>query len=156
MTRHARGPEPADAVVAAYGAANRGHYSRANAFLAPTVRKELLQAHALAVTTGKILRRALAQLEGRRGEVVVRTRQTLRALIKSNKLSVSTRMGSGRFLGRLWRAATRGRSILKIETTRQVIRGSRARVYLRLKLRDGTVVKDSEPLLLHRGRWLLG
>jgi hypothetical protein len=29
-------------------------------------------------------------------------------------------------------------------------------VYLRLTLGDGTVVKDSEPLVLHQGRWLLG
>jgi hypothetical protein len=65
-------------------------------------------------------------------------------------------LGSARFFGGLWKAATRGRSIVAIEATRQVIRGSRARVYLRLKLRDGTVVKDSEALVLYSGRWLLG
>ena len=39
---------------------------------------------------------------------------------------------------------------------RQVIRGSRARVYLKLTFRDGTVEKGSEPLVRHRGTWRLG
>jgi hypothetical protein len=142
--------------MAAYGAANRGSFSKANGFLAPEVHRELARAHALTVATGRTLRRTLVQLKGRRDETAMRGRRIVQALIKSNRLLVSMRLGSARSLAGFWNGATRGRSIVKIEATRQVIRGPRARVHLRLTLRDRTVVKDSEPLLLHRGKWLLG
>ncbi len=71
----------------------------------------------------------------------------MRALLRSNRMAATMRLGSARSLASLWNGATRGRSILKIQATRQVIRGPRARVYLKLSLRDGTIVKDSEPLV---------
>jgi hypothetical protein len=108
------------------------------------------------VASGKWLRRALLQLKGRRDEAAARARKTLRTLISSNRALAKVRMDSPRFLRDLWNSATRGRSLVKIEATRQVIRRSRASVYLRLTLRDGKVVKDSEPLVLRRGEWLLG
>jgi hypothetical protein len=116
--------------------------------------KQLAEAHAATLATGRYLRRTLAQLEGKKGKGAAR--KTIRALIKSNKVFASLRLDSDRFLSRLWNGATRGRSLAKLETTRQVIRGSRARVYLKLTFRDGTVEKGSEPLVRHRGTWRLG
>jgi hypothetical protein len=156
MTRQTSRPGPAEVVLAAYAAANRGHYSRANVFLAPSARRELVEAQALVAATGRKLRRTLVQLRGKRGEVAARDRGTIRVLIRSNKALASMQVGSTRFFIGLWKAATRERSLVAVKATRQVIRGGRARVYLRLSLRDGTVVRDSEPLVFHRGKWLLG
>jgi hypothetical protein len=148
--------QPKDAVLAAYDAANRGHFSRANAFLAPDVLKEMVRSHALTVRTGKQLRRTLLRLKGRRDEAASRSRKMVRALMKTNRTLATMRMGSPRFLSALWSSATRNRSLATIKVTRQVIQGSKARVHLKLTLRDGTVVRDSEPAVLRRGRWLLG
>jgi hypothetical protein len=147
---------PKDVVLFAYEAASRGRFGQANALIAPAVRKQLDAAHAEVVAVTKHLRHTLLQLKGRRGKVATRDRQTLRTLIRSDRVLVGMQLQSPRFLNGLWKAFTQERGLAGVEVTRQVIRGSRARVYLRLTLRDGSVVKDSEPLVLHRGRWLLG
>lgn len=152
----ARTQTPRDVVVAAYEAANRGRYSIANAFIAPEFRRMLVRTDKLAVTTGKILRRALAKLRGRRDEASSRKRRRLLTLMKVNRMTARVRVGSPRALRDMWNAATRARSLARVVAIRQVVRGSRARVYLRLTLRDGTVVKDSEPLVHSRGTWFLG
>ncbi len=148
--------EPREVVLAAYGAANRGQHSKANGLVALEVRQELARRHAVIVASGRRLRRVLLKLKGRRGEAAARGRKTLLALIKSKQVLAQVRIGSPRVLADVWNGATRNRSLVKIEATRQVIRGFRARVHLRLTLRDGTVVRDSEPLVLRRGKWLLG
>jgi hypothetical protein len=156
MVRKERNIEPAEVVVSAYEAANHGRLARANGFLAPALRRTLRETHAETIASGKRLRRLLLSLRGRRGEVAARDRKAIRALIASNRVFARMQLGSPGFLHGLWRSATRGRSIVRIRATRQIIRGAQARVYLRLTLGDGTVVKDSEPLVLHQGRWLLG
>jgi hypothetical protein len=77
-------------------------------------------------------------------------------LIASQRTIASIHLGSRHQFRDLWNMATRSRSLVRIEAVRQVVKGSRARVYLRLTLRDGTVVQDSEPLVLQRGKWFLG
>ena len=152
----ATGVPPKDVVVAAYAAANRGLYSRASALVDPRVLKGWIRSHAMVVASGVQLRAALRGLKGRRDKAATRARKTLRALIRSNRALAQLQVGSPRFLRSIWNGATRSRSLVKIVAARQVIRGERARVYLRLTLRDGTVLKDSEPAILRRGRWLLG
>ena len=152
----ASGLQPKEVVLAAYAAANLGQHSKASRFLAPEVQKELVRSHAVTVASGKRMRGMLLRLKGRRDEAAAARRKALRVLIKSNQTLAHMHLGSPRFIRELWRGATCGRSLAKIEATLQVIRGSRARVYLRLTLQDGSVVKDSEPLVLRRGRWLLG
>ena len=146
---------PKEVVVAAYEAANRGQHARANAFVAPEVRRDMLRAHTEVVRTGKQLRRALRALKGRT-ERDDRGRRLVRALLESNRMLVAMRMGSPRFFKVLWGVATHDRSIDGITVTRQVLRGSRATVHLKLTLRDGRTVRDSEPLVRRRGQWLLG
>jgi len=148
--------QPKDTVLTAYEAAIRGQYRKASALVAPEVRKTLSRSYALTVASGKRLRKGLLRFKGRRDGPAVQARKTIEGMIERNRAVAEMRMGSRDFLCQLWNGATRGRSLVKVEATRQVIRGSRARVYLRLTLRDGTVVKDSEPLILRRGRWLLG
>jgi hypothetical protein len=147
---------PKDVVVAAYAAANRGLYSAADAFVDSAVRKGLLRSHAATLVSGVRLRRTLLRLKGRRDEAAKRSRKRLRVFIRSNRALAQLRMGSPRFMIAVWNGFTRNRSLVRIEAARQVIRGERARVYLRLTFRDGSVVRDSEPTILRRGKWLLG
>ena len=147
---------PKEVVVAAYEAANRGQHARATAFVAPDIRRDMLRRHAEAVRTGKQLRRALQVLKGRRTEADERNHAVVRALLESNRMLVALRMGSARFFKVLWGVATHDRSVTAIKVTRQVIRGSRATVHVTLTLRNGVTVRDSEPLVRRRGRWLLG
>lgn len=148
--------QPKEVVLAAYDAANRGQYSKANALVAPDIRQNMLRSHAEVVRTGKRLRRTLLRLEGRSNDSDVRSRELALALLESNRVLVALRMGSPRFFKVLWSVATHERSIAAIKVTRQVIRGSRAMVHLKLTLRNGRTVRDSEPLVRRRGKWLLG
>jgi len=151
---------PKAVVLAAYEAASRGRFAQANAFISPAVRKELRkeldETHAEVLSLGRQIRRALLRLKGRRGEVAARDRKALRSMMRRNRLLVGMQIQSPSFLNGLWKALTQERGLVRVQATRQVIRGARARVYLRLTLRDGSVVKDSEGLVLRRGRWLLG
>jgi hypothetical protein len=142
--------------VAAYLAANLGHYTKANSFVDPAVVQTLQRAHADALAASQRTRRCLSRLRGRRDSAAVRSRKRLQLLLTSEGTLARIKLGSPQQLRELWNMATRGRSLVRIEATRQVIQDSRARVYLRLTLRDGTVVRDSEPLVLQRGKWLLG
>ena len=116
----------------------------------------MADAHAELVASGKRLRRSLLRLNGRRGKIAARGRTTLQALIASNRKIERMQIPGPGFANGLWKALIQERSVVRVEATRQIIRGSRARVYLRLTLHDGSTIHDSEPLVLHRGRWLLG
>ena len=147
--------EPKTVVLAAYHAANLGQYSKANGFLAPSFVRSLVLSRAATLAGWKKARRSLMRLRGRRDDAAVQSRRTLRAVVKSYRMLTSLQLGSTAYLRRLWRWATRGRSLVRVEVTRQVVRGSRARVHLKLYLRDGTVARDSEPLVRQGGRWFL-
>lgn len=156
MAVKAEPESPKAVVLAAYEAASRGRFALANTFISPAARKELDETHAEVLALGRQIRRALLRLKGRRGEVAARDRKALRSLMRRNRLLVGMQIQSPSFLNGLWKALTQERGLVRVQATRQVIRGARARVYLRLTLRDGSVVKDSESLVLRRGRWLLG
>lgn len=156
MAKSTHGSDPKAIVLAAYEAANRGLHRKANQFVASAVRKELLRVHALIGASDERLRHALRGVEGKRNAEAVRARESIRALMRANRAVAKLSIGSAGFMNGLWDRATRGRSLVKVEATRQLIRGSRARVYLRLTLQDGTVIRDSEPLVRHRGRWFPG
>src|SRR5258706_11873869 len=79
---------PRAVVLFAYDAASRGRFAQANALVAPAIRKKLDETHAEVVATGRQLRRSLLRLKSRRGKIAARDRQTLRALIRSNRLLV--------------------------------------------------------------------
>jgi hypothetical protein len=99
-------------------------------------------AHAKAVNTGRKLRR-LKDLYG--------DDEYLRLTTDLNK-----KVLAGTNFKNSWDYTTHRRTLVKIETVRQVIRDSRATVHLKLSFQDGSVLKDSETLVLYRGRWLLG
>jgi hypothetical protein len=77
-------------------------------------------------------------------------------LIQINRRLARVDHRSTRFRRGLWLGVTRGGSLHCIAAMRQVIRGSRATVYLKLTCSDGSVVRDSESLVRRRGRWLIG
>jgi hypothetical protein len=148
-------PEPKAIVVAAYEAANQGRYAKVNPFLAPEFLKGLTQLGSQALKDNKALRRRLRQLKGRREDTAARHREAIK-LIQLNQRIARFGLGSPRDLRERWCDVTRGESLVRIEAVRQVVRGTRARVYLKLTLADGSVVRDSEPLIQRRGKWLLG
>lgn len=136
---------PGEVVVAAYWAANKGRFARANRFLVPTLAK------AIAVRGRRLMASA---------ERLARTAKRLRDPGQRNRIMSVARairmLAPVRDAHFCWRAATRGRALADVTVTRQVIRGTRARVYLRLLLRNGKVEKDSEPLVQRSGKWLIG
>ena len=77
-------------------------------------------------------------------------------LLDSLHKLTTPKLGSARYRRELWDKATRNRSLAFIEATQALVDGALALVQLKLTLRDGTVVRDSEPLVFQRGRWLLG
>jgi hypothetical protein len=156
LARSAHGLEPKAVVVAAYEAANRGRYDQADAFLAPSFKRSLERVPRITQASSDRTRRLLHALQGRRDADAVRGRKSLHALLKSQRILARLEIGSRRFRRSVWDAMTYKRSLVAIEAHRQVVRGTRARVYLKLSLRDGTVVRDSEPLVFQRSQWRIG
>jgi hypothetical protein len=150
---------PKEVTLSAYRAAIRGRFAEASALVAPELKKELAHthaAHAEVIADIRRLRRYLVRLKGRRGKRATQGRKTFRSLIRINQqlAGMFKQMQTPEFHNEAWKAF--GRSVVSAEATRQVIRGSRATVYLRLTLRDGRTVRDRESLVRRGGRWLLG
>jgi hypothetical protein len=159
MTRNGKArpyDDPGATVLAAYHAANRGLYGRADAYLAPSVVRTLERAHRGAIEASKRIEALLSRLEGHEAPDCCRGRGELRALRETLGALTAPGLGSARHRRGLWDKATRGRSLASIQATRQLVDGFCALVHLKLTLEDGTVIRDAEPLVLHRGRWLLG
>jgi hypothetical protein len=154
LMRDLEGPKAT--VVAAYAAANRGDYSAANALVAPEIVRALTRGHAQLVKSDKRCRATLARMKARRDEASLRSKKALTAVLKATGALARLKLGSPRSLQRLWDGFTHKRSLVEIQATRQVIRGRRGRVYLKLTFSDGTVLRDNEPVVLRRGKWLLG
>ena len=148
--------DPSATVLAAYRAANRGRYEDADAYLAPGVVQTLERAGVGILAAAKRIDGLLVRLNGHQDAASCRSRGTLVALKSALGALAAPRLGSARHRRRLWNTATRGRSLAAIEATRQRVDGHWAVVHLKLTLKDGSVERDAEPLVLHRGRWLLG
>ena len=139
---------PREVVVAAYRAANRGRHAVADTFVVPELAKTLARSRAVLIASDKSLARTVRQLRARGEDQKAKKINSLRLINK--RLAPFTHSKA------FWRMVTRNRSLLTIEATRQVVRGTRAKVYLQLRLRGGRIEKDSEPLVLRRGKWLIG
>jgi len=147
---------PRVVVLAAYAAANLGQYRRANSYVSPTFIRSLARTHEGTLALLKRAEQSLKRLRGQRGTVAVQMRKHLRQMVASQRAFAGIQLGSARQLRQCWDSATRNRSLERVEAVRQVVRDTRARVYLKLTYRSGAVVRDSEPLVLEGGRWLLG
>ena len=148
--------DPKAVVAAAYIAANAGRYKTADTYVAASFTRGLRRAARASESALERNRRVLACLRGRRDAKAVRLRKVLRAFQEAHREFAKLDLGSSRFSRSVWIGVTRKRSLAKVEATRQVIRGRHARVYLKLTLADGSVVRDSESLVFERGRWLIG
>lgn len=151
-----RPEQPKAIAIAVYAAANRGRYSLVRNRTDAALRRRLTKVHDQAAATDKYIRNILSKTKGRRGNDAVKARKTLRALTKASRLFMTLRLGSPKFDREVWNGLTRGRSLARIEATRQIVRGRRAKVYLRLTLRNGTVIRETEELVCRSGRWYLG
>jgi hypothetical protein len=148
--------DPSATVLAAYRAANLGKYAKADAFVDPAVFRTLTRANVGARSASKQIQGLLTRLSGYQDEASAECRGTLRALLESLEGLTTPKLGSARHRRGLWDKATRNRSLAFVEATRQIVDGALALVHLKLTLKDGTVVRDSEPLVLQGGRWMLG
>ena len=151
-----RPEQPKAIAIAVYAAANRGRYSLVRNRIDAALRKHLTKVHDELAATDKYIRNILSKIKGRRGNDAAKARKTLRSLTKANRLFMTLRLGSPKFERDMWNGLTRGRSLARIEATRQIVRGRRAKVYLRLTLRDGTVIRETEDLVFRSGRWYFG
>jgi hypothetical protein len=148
--------DPSATVLAAYRAANLGRYAKADAFVDPAVFRTLTRANVGAQAASRQIQSLLSRLDGYEDEASAQCRGTLHALVESLHGLTTPKLGSARHRRSLWDKATRNRSLAFVEATQQIVDGALALVHLKLTLKDGTVVRDSEPLVLQRGRWLLG
>jgi hypothetical protein len=148
--------DPSATVLAAYRAANLGRYAKADAYVDPAVFRTLTRANVGAVNASRQIQGLLARLNGHQDDAALQCRGTLRVLLDSLHKLTTPKLGSARHRRELWDKATRNRSLAFIEAPQQLVDGALALVQLKLTLKDGTVVRDSEPLVFQRGRWLLG
>jgi hypothetical protein len=148
--------DPSATVLAAYRAANLGQYARADAYVDPAVFRTLTRANLGALSASKQIQGLLTRLNGSQDEASAEYRGTLRALLESLQGLTTPKLGSPRHRRELWDKATRNRSLAFVEATQQLVDGALALVHLKLTLKNGRVERDSEPLVLQRGRWLLG
>jgi hypothetical protein len=148
--------EPKAVVVAAYQAANAGRYAEAATYLAPSVTRTIQRARETLVSCTADLRVVVVQLGRGGGRNAARRRGNLRRWIRANDVLLRTFSASPRGFKAFWDGATRQRTLAAVRATKQVIRGRKGRVYLSLTLADGTTARDSEPVVLVRGRWHLG
>ena len=149
-------PDPSACVLAAYRAANAGQYAKADVFLDPAMVRALERVNAATLAASRRLRRLLSGLDGRQDPLAIRTRGTLGVLLESLDAITTPQPGSPRHRRQLWDQATRGRSLADIEATHEFVDGSYALVRLKLTLKDGSVIRDTEPVVRQQGRWLLG
>jgi len=124
---------PSEVILAAYRAANRGRFAAANRLVAPSVVKSLEQ------STSCI-------------------RDASRSFRKSSDPEIRAFGLAGRFFTDryiCWKAVTYNGSLVSVEATREVIKGNRATVSLRLRLLSGDVVKTRQTLVRQSGNWLV-
>jgi hypothetical protein len=142
--RHATGPDlaPGDVVARAYRAANRGRFAEANKYVLPTVWQSTLHSAKLMRSNCQKL---AAQISTMRDQDL---KERLAHLLAGAK--------QFRDPHHCWKLSTRCGSIRQIESVRERIRRDKATVTLTLRLDDGTVVTEREPLVRTTSGWRIG
>jgi len=141
-TRPASSLTPGEVVARAYRAANRGRYSEANLYLAPAVRQSLLRSNkAMRTSRKKILAKLPAMHDREQAAQIRRLLEDTRTLEDPHYC---------------WKVSTRRGALRSVVVARETIRGDEATVTLTLRLTDGTVVTEREPLVRTRSGWRIG
>ena len=151
--------QPKAIVVAAYQAASRGQYSllhrRTDRVLRVQLAKNRAKTRAEVAAAERYIRGILSRIVGRRDSKAVKTRKTLRSLLRIGRL-LTGRVGLTKSERDLAKRLIRGRTPARIEATRQIVRGRKAKVYFKVTLENGTVIRETESLVLRDGRWYFG
>jgi hypothetical protein len=155
-TAYPPGAGPKDVATAAYLAANAGRYGEAASYLSPAAGKMLQQARRQVVSASAELRQVLDRIRVDRHPGAAKSRESVRELLRTNQALLRVLPAAGRQHRALWDMATRQRQLVDVRATREVIRGWKGRVYLRLTLVDGSTIRDSEPVVRVNHRWYLG
>jgi hypothetical protein len=144
--------QPKEIVTAAYQAASRGKFSLFRRRTDKALRVQLAKARAKIAAADRHVHKILVAIEGRHDAQAAKSRKTLRGLLRINRL-VRLGLSVSSMRRDIRNSQPRGRSLATIKVTRQIVRGRIARVYLRVTLKDGTMIRESESLVLHGGRW---
>ena len=141
-----RGPtsnlSPGEVVARAYRAANRGRYAEANSYVAPAVRRSLLRSNKVMRTNRKKILAKLPTMRDRKQAAKIR------------RLLEDTRTFEDPHY--CWKLTTRGGALHSVAVARETIRGDDATVTVTLRLRDGPIVTEREPLIRTRSGWRIG
>jgi hypothetical protein len=124
----------------AYLAANRGRFSQANQYLAPTLVNGMSGRNDVIASALSSLNKATA-LDGRAREKLREAFLLMRPLFQPNFC---------------WKAMTCGRTLASVEVARELVRGNRATVHLTLRLKNGKVHTEKERLVRTSRGWLIG
>jgi hypothetical protein len=141
-----RGPashlSPGEVVARAYRAANRGRYAEANGYVAPAVRRSLLRSNKVMRTHRKKMLATLPAMHDRKQAAQIHR------LLEDSRTFEDPHY--------CWKLCTRGGALRSVDVARETIRGDDATVTVTLRLRDGTVVTEREPLIRTRSGWRIG
>ena len=133
---------PGEVVTRAYRAANRGRYADANRFVSPHI-----------LRTMQLSRRAMRSSRTALARTLLSTADRKRKAQLKSLLETTRHFEDPNYC---WKLSTRCGSLAAIEVARERIRRDSAIVTLTLRLRDGNVVTEREPLVKTRAGWRIG
>jgi len=133
---------PGEVVARAYRAANRGRYAEAGRYLHPSVLHSTRE-------SARLMRESRQRLAERLALIAhTETRADLARLATTAKQFEDPNY--------CWKLSTRSGSLASVEVARETIRGDKATVTLRLRLADGTIATEREPLVRTPFGWRVG
>jgi hypothetical protein len=137
-----RSLSPGEVVARAYRAANRGRYADANRYISRSVLRSMQLSRRVMRGSRKKIAASLATVQDKK------QRTQLERLLETTRHFEDSNYS--------WKLSTRRGSIASLEVARETIRGDNAIVTLRLRLVDGKVVSEREPLVRTRAGWRIG
>jgi hypothetical protein len=138
------GITPCETVVSAFIAANAGRFAAANKYVQPCVLRQVAR-----------IRRQMARQYSIYEELDPlladdpQFRKWMAALGRLVRLMIDDPYWS-------WKASIQKYSLAMMEITRVTVRGNRGKVYFKLYLRNGKIVREDEPVVRLKGRWFIG
>ncbi|MFH1706526.1 MAG: hypothetical protein ABIF71_01210 [Planctomycetota bacterium] len=140
----AGGITPCETVVRAYIAANGGRYAVANKYVQPCVLREVAR-------TRRQMARQFSVFEEL--DPLLADDPQFRRWVASFGCLIRLMIHDPNWS---WKESIHRRSLAKVEITRVTVRGNRGKVYFKLHLRNGKIVRDDEPVVRLKGRWFIG
>ena len=133
---------PGDVLVRAYRAASRGRYAEAGRLAVPSLRESFID-------NARLMRNA-------RKELAAQIANGVSPAIRGRLVDTLAMLRQFEDPNYCWKQTARCGSLKSVAIARQTIRGKESRVTLRLTLEDGSVVTETESLVLTPAGWRIG